>query len=79
MSIILENSAKETLAKAALEESSSFIKGATGVNPYEAIATTGMVYGVIEGGTEALFEAPVIVTQLTTQIVTNVSVYAAEK
>lgn len=79
MSIELENSAKETLAKASLEQSSSFIKGATGVTPYEAIATTGMVYGAIEGGAEALTEAPLIAMQLTTQIVNNVSAYAAEK
>lgn len=79
MSIVLENSAKETLDKAALEQSSSFIKGATGVTPYEAIATTGMVYGAIEGGAEALTEAPLIAMQLTTQIVNNVSTYAAEK
>lgn len=75
MSIVLENSEKETLDKAALEQSSSFIKGATGVTPYEAISTAGM----IEGGAEALIAAPVIVTQIATQIATNVSTYAAEK
>ena len=79
MSIVLENSAKETLDKAALEQSSSFIKGATGVTPYEAISTAGMVYGVVEGGTEALIAAPAIVTQIAMQIATNLSAYAAEK
>ena len=79
MSIVLENSVKETLAKAALEQSSSMIKGSTGVTPYEAVETAGMVYGVVEGGAEALVAAPAIATQLTAQIVTNVSAYAAEK
>ena len=49
MSIVLENSVKETLAKAALEQSSSMIKGSTGVTPYEAVETAGMVYGVVGG------------------------------
>lgn len=79
MSIVLENSAKETLAKAALEQSSSMIKGSTGITPYEAVETAGMVYGVVEGGAEALVAAPAIATQLTAQIVINVSAYAAEK
>ena len=79
MSIVLENSVKETLAKAALEQSSSMIKGSTGVTPYEAVETAGMVYGVVEGGAEALAAAPAIAAQLTAQIVGNVSVYAAEK
>lgn len=79
MSIVLENSVKETLAKAALEQSSSMIKGSTGVTPYEAVETAGMVYGVVEGGAEALAVAPAIAAQLTAQIVGNVSVYAAEK
>ena len=79
MSVVLENSAKETLDKAALEQSSSFIKGAIGVTPYEAISTAGMVYGVVEGGTEALIAAPAIVTQIAMQIATNLSIYAAEK
>ena len=79
MSIVLENSVKETLAKAALEQSSSMIKGSTGITPYEAIETAGMVYGVVEGGAEALAAAPAIAAQLTAQIVRNVSAYAAEK
>lgn len=79
MSIVLENSVKETLAKAALEQSSSMIKGSIGVTPYEAVETAGMVYGVIEGGAEALAAAPAIAAQLAAQIVGNVSVYATEK
>lgn len=79
MSIVLENSVKEKLAKASLEQSSSFIKGATGVTPYETVETAGMVYGGIENGVEALIAAPAIATQITAQIITNVSVYAAER
>lgn len=79
MSIVLENSVKETISKAALEQSSSFIKGSTGVTPYEAVETAGMAYGVIEGGAEALIAAPAIAAQITAQIVSNVSTYAAEK
>lgn len=79
MSIVLENSVKETLAKAALEQSSSLIKGSIGVTPYEVAETGGMVYGVIAGGAEAIAAAPAIAAKLVEQIVTNVSTYAAEK
>lgn len=79
MSIVLEDSIKETLAKAALEQSSAMIKGATGVTPYEAAETAGEVYAVIDGGVEALLAAPGIATQIEAQIISNVSTYAAEK
>lgn len=79
MSIVLENAVKETLAQAALEQSSSFINGAIGVTPYEVAESAGAVYGAIEGGTEALVNAPVIAAQLAEQIISNVSIYATEK
>lgn len=79
MAVELENNVKETLSKAALEQSSSFINGAIGVTPYEAIGTVGMMAGTIEGGLDALAEAPVIAMKLSTQLATNVSLHAAEK
>lgn len=79
MAVELENNVKETLSKAALEQSSSFINGAIGVTPYEAVGTVGMMAGTIEGGLDALAEAPVIAMKLSTQLATNVSLYAAEK
>lgn len=79
MAVELENNVKETLSKAALEQSSSFINGAIGVTPYEAIGTVGMMAGTIEGGLDALAEAPIIAMKLSTQLATNVSLHAAEK
>lgn len=79
MPIVLENNIKETLSKAALAQSSSFINGAVGVTPYEVVETAGMAYEVIEGGAEALIAVPAIAAQITAQITSNVSTYAAEK
>lgn len=79
MSIVLENSVKETIAKAAVEQSSSMIKGAIGITPYEAINAAGMAYGVIEGGVEAIASLPALAAQVTSQVAINVTTYAIEK
>ena len=75
----IDEATGETLTKAAIEQSSSMLKGAIGITPYEAVETAGMAYGAIVGGVEALAEAPAIAIKLTEQIIEDVSVHAAKK
>lgn len=79
MPIVLENSIKETISKACLQKTASFIKGETGVNPFDAAESLGNTVGIIDGGIEAILEAPKLVITITAQVVTSVSTYAAKK
>lgn len=87
MAIILDDAVKEIISKASLEQTSSLLRGATAVTPYEAaaenpdsiISSASKAYNAIEGGAEALASVPLIATQIVTQVVTNVSMYATEK
>ncbi len=79
MPIVLENSIKETISKACLQKTSSFIEGETGSNPFDAAESLGNTVGIITGGFEAILALPTLALKITSQVVTNVSTYAAKK